>query len=201
MSGTKSVVLVDAGGSNTGSVLYALQRLGASAHVSSDPAVIGSADRVVLPGVGTAPNGMARLNQAGLLDLMRSLTQPVLGICLGMQLLYEHSEEGPADGLGAVPGSVRQFPQVPGLRVPHMGWNRLEIVRDDPLLHGLPGDAYAYFVHSFAAPVSAASIATSLHGEQFTAVLRRGNFSGTQFHPERSGSVGARILHNFLELE
>ena len=200
MSQQQSVVLVDAGGSNTGSVLYALERLGVSAHVSRDPAEIGSADRIVLPGVGTAANGMARLRQGSLLDLLRSLSQPVLGICLGMQLLYERSAEGPSQGIGAVPGTVEPFPQAAGLRVPHMGWNRLEMVRDDPLLHGLPDGSYAYFVHSFAAPVSAASIAVSMHGGQFTAALRQDNFCGTQFHPERSGSVGARILRNFLEL-
>lgn len=200
MSRKQKVVLVDAGGSNTGSVLYALQRLGVSARVTQDPAIISAADRVVLPGVGTAANGMARLNQAGLLDVIRGLTQPVLGICLGMQLLYERSDEGAAEGIGIVPGTVGRFPAGSGLRVPHMGWNRLAVVRDDPLLAGLPADAYAYFVHSFAAPVASASSATSVHGGPFTAALSHRNFMGTQFHPERSGRVGARILQNFLEL-
>lgn len=200
MSQGRSVVLVDAGGSNTGSVLYALERLGASARISNDPETIRAAERVLLPGVGTAANGMARLQQAGLVEVIRSLSQPVLGICLGMQLLFERSEEGAVEGIGVVPGSVTHFPAQSGLRVPHMGWNRLDITRDDPLLHGLPHEAFAYFVHSFAAPVSGVSLATSVHGQPFTAALRQRNFFGTQFHPERSGQVGGRILRNFLEL-
>ena len=200
MSSGHSVVLVDAGGSNLGSVRHALARLGIASVVSADPEVIGTADRVLLPGVGTAMNGMKRLREAGLVNLVRSLTQPVLGICLGMQLLYEHSEEGGVEGLGIVPGIVERFEGGPGLRVPHMGWNRLQAVRESPLLHGLPADSYAYFVHGFAAPVSPATIATSVHGRTFTAALQHDNFWGTQFHPERSGHIGARILSNFLEL-
>ena len=195
-----SVVMVDAGGTNIGSVRYALQRLGVTAELSSDAAVVNSADRVLLPGVGAAGPGMARLRDSGLADVIRSLSQPVLGICLGMQLLYEGSSEGATDTLGLISGRLDQFEAAENLRIPHMGWNRLESLSDDPLLHGLGEDAYVYFVHSYRAAVSDDSIATSFHGTPFTAAVRRGNFWGTQFHPERSAAVGARVLRNFLEL-
>lgn len=192
------VVLVDAGGANIGSVLYALERLGASARLSSDPGEIGTADRVILPGVGTAAAGMARLRALGLVELVRALRQPLLGVCLGMQLLFESSEEGDVDCLGLLPGRVSRLSGAPGVRVPHMGWNALHVVADDPLLASLEGGARAYFVHGYAAPVTADTLATATHGATFAAVVRRGNRMGAQFHPERSASVGARLLENFL---
>lgn len=196
----KSVVLVDSGGTNIGSVRAAFERLGARAELSRDPQVISSADRVLLPGVGAAGPGMKQLRDSGLATLIRSLTQPVLGICLGMQLLFEGSEEGNVTGLGLVPGQVSAFRPAAGLRVPHMGWNRLQVLRDDPLLHGLGPDPYAYFVHSYRATLSADTTAATVHGEPFSAAVQRGNIRGTQFHPERSAAVGARIFRNFLEL-
>jgi imidazole glycerol-phosphate synthase subunit HisH len=195
-----SVVLVDAGGTNIGSVRYALQRLGVDAALTADAATIRAADKVILPGVGAAGPGMARLRELGLVELMRSLTQPVLGVCLGMQLLCAHSEEGDTACLGLIPAPVRRFVEAPGLRVPHMGWNRLAAKRSHPLLAGLGDDDQAYFVHSYAVPVGDWSLATSDYGEAFSAVIARGNFYGMQFHPERSAAVGAKLLQNFLAL-
>ena len=195
-----AVVLVDAGGTNIGSVRYALQRLGTDAELTSDAAAIRSADKVILPGVGAAGPGMARLRELGLVELMRSLTQPVLGVCLGMQLLCERSEEGDTECLGLIPATVRRFAEAPGLRVPHMGWNRLHAERDHPLIAGLGDDEWAYFVHSYAVPVGADTLATADFGGAFSAVVARGNFHGMQFHPERSAAVGAKLLKNFLEL-
>jgi glutamine amidotransferase len=195
-----SVVLVDAGGTNIGSVRYALQRLGVDAALTADAQAIRSADKVILPGVGAAGPGMARLRELGLVELMRSLAQPVLGVCLGMQLLCEHSEEGDTACLGVVPATVRRFIEQPGLRVPHMGWNRLQRRREHPLLAGLGEDDWAYFVHSYAVPPGDYALASADYGGEFACVISQGNFHGMQFHPERSAKVGARLLKNFLEL-
>ena len=195
-----SVVLVDAGGTNIGSVRYALQRLGVDAALTSDAASIRAADKVILPGVGAAGPGMARLRELGLIDVLRALTQPVLGVCLGMQLLCVHSEECEVDCLGLIPATVRRFVERPGLRVPHMGWNSLSVHREHPLLRGLRGDEQAYFVHSYAVPVGEWTLASADYGAPFSAVVTRGNFHGMQFHPERSAAVGAKLLTNFLDL-
>jgi imidazole glycerol-phosphate synthase subunit HisH len=195
-----SVVLVDAGGTNIGSVRYALQRLGVDAALTADAATIRAADKVILPGVGAAGPGMARLRELGLAELLRSLKQPVLGVCLGMQLLCAHSEEGDTECLSLIPAPVRRFAEAPGLRVPHMGWNLLSAKQAHPLLAGLGGDEQAYFVHSYAVPVSDWTLATSDYGAAFSAVIARDNYYGMQFHPERSAAVGAKLLKNFLEL-
>ena len=195
-----SVVLVDAGGTNIGSVRYALQRLGVDAALTADAASIRAADKVILPGVGAAGPGMARLRELGLVDLLRSLIQPVLGVCLGMQLLCAHSQESDTECLGLIPASVRRFSVAPGLRVPHMGWNRLVAQQPHPLLTGLGADDQAYFVHSYAVPAGDYSLATTDYGGEFSAVIARDNFHGMQFHPERSAAVGAKLLQNFLEL-
>ena len=195
-----AVVLVDAGGTNIGSVRYALQRLGADAALTADAASIRAADKVILPGVGAAGPGMARLRQLNLIDTIRSLTQPVLGVCLGMQLLCAHSEEADVECLGLVPANVRRFEAGEGMRVPHMGWNRLDARSKHPLLAGLGNEDYAYFVHSYAVPVGDYSLATTSYGGDFSAVIASGNFHGMQFHPERSARVGARLLQNFLSL-
>lgn len=192
------VVLIDSGGANIGSVQYALERLGARAQLTADPETITKADRVILPGVGAAGPGMARLRELGLVDVVRGLTQPLLGVCLGMQLLFDSSEEAGTLCLGLIPGRVRKLAGGQGLRVPHMGWNGLQPLRDDPLLSGVTRDAQAYFVHSYAAPVSEDTVATATHGEDFAAVVRRGRCWGAQFHPERSAAVGAKLLENFL---
>jgi len=192
------VVLIDAGGANIGSVQYALERLGANARLSADANAIASADRVILPGVGAAGAGMARLRELDLVAVVRGLTQPLLGICLGMQLLFESSEENETECLGLLPGQVRKLAGGEGRRVPHMGWNALQQRRTDPLLAGIPEGGQAYFVHSYAAPVGDATLATATHGETFAAVVRHGRCWGAQFHPERSAAVGARLLENFL---
>ncbi|HMM66190.1 MAG TPA: imidazole glycerol phosphate synthase subunit HisH [Dokdonella sp.] len=192
------VVLVDAGGTNIGSVRYALERLGIDAQASNDARRIRQASHVILPGVGAAGPGMHRLRSGGLVDVLRQLQQPVLGVCLGMQLLFEHSEEGDTTCLGVIPGRVRRIAHAPGRRVPHMGWNRLDAVREDPLLAGLPDNAYAYFVHGYAAASDAHTVASTDYGVPLAAIVRHRNFCGMQFHPERSAGVGATLLRNFL---
>jgi imidazole glycerol-phosphate synthase subunit HisH len=193
--------IIDSGGANLASLQYALERLGARTVVTCDPAVISQAPRVLLPGVGAAADAMRRLTAAGLTGLLPTLKQPVLGICLGMQLLFTASEEGSTTCLGILPDTVRRLTPKQGLPVPHMGWNQLVPLTPDPLLEGIRRDDYAYFVHSFAAGVSGHTLATAEYGEPLTAVVRRGNFWGTQFHPERSAATGARILANFLGVE
>ena len=193
-------VIIDSGGANLASLQFAFERLGARTHVTTDAGEIASAARVVLPGVGAAADAMQRLHHAGVAALLPELEQPVLGICLGMQLLFAHSEEGSTDCLGILPETVRRLRPAPGLPVPHMGWNQLEQVRDDPLLEGIAANEYVYFVHSYAAPVSGITLATAAYGIPVSAVVRKGNFWGTQFHPERSAATGARVLANFLRL-
>ncbi|MGC5584839.1 imidazole glycerol phosphate synthase subunit HisH [Ornithinimicrobium sp. W1679] len=199
MSPPLRVALVDGGGTNIGSVSYALERLGAAPRLTADPAEILAADRVVLPGVGAAGAGMARLRGSGLEDVLRQVQAPLLGVCLGMQLLFDRSaEDGGTTTLGLVPGEVVPIPAAPGVRVPHMGWNRLDDLVQDPLLAGIDPGERAYFVHSFAAPVGPSTLASTTHGTTFSAVVRAGLRWGAQFHPERSGRVGARLLRNFL---
>lgn len=192
------VVLVDSGGANIGSLRHALARLGVDACLSGDAEQIRRASHVILPGVGAAGSAMARLRELGLVEVLRSLSQPLLGICLGMQLLYESSDEGEVECLGLLPGHVRRLKAAPGLRVPHMGWNRLRRHRASPLLQGIADGAQVYFVHGFAAPVQSECVASSEHGEMFAAVVQSGCMAGAQFHPERSGALGAHLLANFL---
>ncbi|KAB7768154.1 imidazole glycerol phosphate synthase subunit HisH [Xanthomonas maliensis] len=194
------VALIDAGGANLGSVRYALERLGVQARVVRDAAGLEGAERVILPGVGAAPEAMARLQAQGLIAPLQQLQVPLIGICLGMQLLFEHSEEGDVDCLGLLPGIVRHMTPALGIRVPHMGWNRLLPLRESPLIAGLPERSSAYFVHGYAAPVTADTVAACDHGGLFTAVVQQGLRCGAQFHPERSAETGARILRNFLEM-
>ncbi len=193
-----TVAVIDSGGANLGSVVHALHRLGAECTLTREVDEIRSAERVILPGVGSAGAAMAALREAGLVEVISELTQPVLGICLGLQLLFEHSEEGDCDCLGLLPGKVERLSVQADQRLPHMGWNQLQWQQpDDPLAAGLSGDEWFYFVHSYAAPVDAA-VASSSHGQRFAAVVRRGNFAACQFHPEKSATAGARLLHNFL---
>ncbi|AKU49995.1 imidazole glycerol phosphate synthase subunit HisH [Xanthomonas arboricola pv. juglandis] len=194
------VALIDAGGANLGSVRYALERLGVEARLVRDAAGLQGAQRVILPGVGAAPEAMSRLRAQGLVEPLRQLQVPLIGICLGMQLLFEHSEEGDVDCLGVLPGIVRHMTPALGIRVPHMGWNQLVPMRDSALLAGLPERASAYFVHGYAAPMTADTVAACDHGGLFTAVVQHGLRCGAQFHPERSAETGARILRNFLEM-
>ena len=197
------IAIIDSGGANIASVTFALERCGATATLTTDAEMIASADKVILPGVGAAPVAMAQLQKAGLVDCIRGLTQPVLGICLGMQLLFERSEEGDTALLGLIPGTVGAFQPAPGLSIPHMGWNRLlptAGAATNPLLEGIDDGAHVYFVHSYFAPVSGDTVAACRYGADFTALVAHVNFMGAQFHPERSGPIGARILQNFLEL-
>jgi glutamine amidotransferase len=196
---SKTIAIIDSGGANIASLRAALARLGADSVVTTDHGVIQRAPRVLLPGVGSAHNAMLRLRGAGLERLIPTLKQPLLGICLGMQLLFDRSDEGPVNCLGVIPGSIGKLQSEPGRPVPHMGWNQMTQVRTDPLLDGVSSLDYVYFVHSFAAPTSSATVAITDYGVALTAVARRDNFCGTQFHPERSGVVGARILANFLK--
>jgi glutamine amidotransferase len=194
-----TIAVVDSGGANIASVLHALGRLGVEPAFTADPVVIRGAERVLLPGVGAAGHAMDVLRQNGLVDVIRSLSQPVLGICLGMQLLFEASEEDDASLLGLIPARLGRLPEADRLRVPHMGWNAIRTRAADPLTTGLD-EKWFYFVHSYAAPIGDWTLATSHHGSTFSAVVRRNNFSGAQFHPERSAAAGARLLRNFLEM-
>ncbi len=195
------IAVIDNGGGNVASVRFALERLGVRPVLTTDAGTIEGAERVILPGVGAAADAMQRLAASGLDRLIPTLRQPVLGICLGMQLLFEASEEGATDCLGILKGVARRIPDGPGRPVPHMGWNRLEPTRASALLAGIEPGAYAYFVHSFALPIGADTLASSDYGGPFTAVAARGNFHGVQWHPERSAAAGARLLANFLSLD
>ena len=201
-----TLAIIDSGGANISSVMHALKRLGAEPVFTADAAVIRSAQRVILPGVGAAGAAMDRLRELGLVECIRQLQQPVLGICLGMQLLFENSDESRQDEsrvqcLGIIPGTLQKLKPSPGIRVPHMGWNTTTVMRDDALLSGLPEQPWFYFVHSYRAPIGASTLATCQHGEPFAAIVRQGNFYGAQFHPERSARSGARLLANFLEIQ
>ena len=198
------VALVDAGGANIGSVLFALQRLGVEATLTGDAGLIREADRVILPGVSPAAMVMGRLRELDLVETLRTLERPLLGVCVGMQLLYERSEEGDVECLGLIPGKVMKLPASSAIRVPHMGWNTLQPLRgsslgDSSLSEGIEAGDRAYFVHSYAAPVTTDCLLSSDHGLAFAAVAQRGRVAGAQFHPERSAKVGARLLRNFLE--
>ncbi len=194
-----SVVVVDSGGANLASVMHALRRAGVEAPVTADAAQIRDAEKVILPGVGAAGASMRRLREKNLVDVLRALTQPVLGLCLGMQLLFERSEENDAECLGVIPGKILLLPSLPDLPVPHMGWNSLQPLGAHPLLNGLEKKAHAYFVHSYYAPADPAyTIAATDYGVAIAAMVASGNWMGCQFHPERSAQVGAQILKNFV---
>ncbi len=193
------VVLLNSGGSNYTSLQAAFERLGASCQQSADPERIRTASHVVLPGVGSAESAMSAITAQHLAPLIASLKQPLLGICLGMQILYESSEESDIRCLGLLPGKVQKLAPSPGIRIPHMGWNTIRNRSLHPLLHGLDGADF-YFVHSYAAPPGSDTLAVCQHGQEFTAVVGHGNRMGVQFHPERSGEQGQQLLGNFLAL-
>ena len=192
-----AVIRYNAG--NVQSVMNTLSRFGAKAVLTDDPDVIRDADKVIFPGVGEAGSAMRYLNEHGLSVLIRSLKQPFLGICLGMQLMCSFSEEGNTECLGIFPETIHQFPKGQGFKVPHMGWNTISNL-SGPLFTGLENESYVYFVHSFYVPLSSYTTAeTEYGGIKFTSALSRGNFHGVQFHPEKSGDCGMEIIRAFLE--
>ncbi len=197
-----ALAVVDYGAGNLGSLVAALERRGAPFRVTGDADEVAAADATIFPGDGAFGATMRALRARGLDVALRSSIaagKPFLGICVGMQILFESSTElGGARGLGVFPGEIARFQQAP--RVPHMGWNRLERVGEHPFLAGLGDDEYAYFLHSYRAPVGAATVAACGHGERFSAIVASGNVVGTQFHPEKSQGTGAKLLDNFLQL-
>ncbi|KQY84904.1 imidazole glycerol phosphate synthase subunit HisH [Brevundimonas sp. Root1423] len=195
------VTVLAYGAGNVASVRFALERLGATVRLTADPDEVAQAERLILPGVGAAGYAMSRLRDLDLVEAVRVFQRPLLGVCLGQQLLFETSDEGGGtELLGLIPGRVTALTPGPGLPVPHMGWSRLSQIRDDPLLEGVPDQAYAYFVHGFVCPDGPATLARADYGGPVPAVVRQGNRWGCQFHPERSAAAGARILKNFLEM-
>jgi imidazole glycerol-phosphate synthase subunit HisH len=200
---TRDVVIIENGGANIASLQFALERLNVASSLTAEPQRIRTASHVILPGVGAAADAMQRLRERQLHTLLPELRQPVLGICLGMQLLFEASDEGGDSGvqcLGIIPGRARKFAPAAGRPVPHMGWNTLQVHRPSALLRDFAPDAYAYFVHSYALDINDATIASTSYGISFSACVEWRNFYGTQFHPERSAAVGSSLLQNFLAL-
>ncbi len=186
------IAVINSGVANISSVVFALNRLGFEATVTRDIKTIVSADKVILPGVGAAAVTMKNLHEFGLIPVIQQLTQPVLGVCLGMQLLFESSSEGDVDCLGIIPGKITKMTG-DDLIIPHMGWNTLNFVHASPF-----ENQYVYYVHSFYAEVSEYTVATTTYGKPFTAIVKKDNFQGMQFHPERSGDVGEKLLMNFI---
>ncbi len=195
-----SVAIIDSGGANIASLLFAFERLGVDAELTTSAATIQSARRVILPGVGAARDAMQRLQDAGLTDTIRNLRQPVLGICLGMQLLCEASEEEDVECLGILPGVARKLDASAGFAVPNMGWCATTMTANHPLIEGIDNGSWFYYLHSYALPLSSATIATANHRQAFSAMVCQDNFVAAQFHPERSSTAGAQLLRNFLEL-
>lgn len=193
-----NLVIIDTGCANLSSVKFAFDRLGIQAEISRDLAKIKSADKLLLPGVGTAIAAMKNLQDRQLIETIQNATQPMLGICLGMQLMTEFSSEGNVDTLRLMNGKTELIPNT-GLPLPHMGWNRVRYAVDHPLFAGIEQDSHFYFVHSYAVLPNENTIATSNYGVDFSAAIASKNFYGVQFHPERSGKNGAQLLKNFVE--
>ncbi|MEC6897524.1 imidazole glycerol phosphate synthase subunit HisH [Photobacterium piscicola] len=206
------VVIIDTGCANVSSVRFAIERLGYQVQISKDPQVVLTADKLFLPGVGTASEAMHNLEQRDLVSLVKQVTKPLLGICLGMQLLGKESQEHGQNGNDIIPclalcdASVEKI-QAEGLPLPHMGWNTITPEDNHPLFKDIPAGSYFYFVHSYAMPVfdntaqqGGKTIASAQYGQSFTAAVQSGNYYGVQFHPERSSKAGAQLIKNFLEL-
>jgi glutamine amidotransferase len=197
-----NIVIVDTGVANISSVKFAFERLSITPLVSSNPEVIKQADRVVIPGVGSAPYAMKLLKQKRLISVLKVLKQPVLGICLGMQLLYETLDEGGlhVEGLGLLKGKVTLL-NTKKNPSPHMGWNKLSFTKGDDFLNGIKEGSYVYFVHSYAAAITNNTLAKTSYGTDFSSIVKKNNIYGCQFHPERSSKVGANILENFMKIK
>lgn len=192
------VAIVKYNAGNVQSVIYALNRLGVNPVVTDDPELLNSADKVIFPGVGEAKTAMTYLRERGLDKVIVNLKQPVLGICLGLQLMCKHSEENDVECLGIFDVEVKRFPQN-GLKVPQMGWNKITDFKG-PLLQELPDNSYVYFVHSYYAALSEYTAAQTDYAVPFSASLQKDNFYAMQFHPEKSSDIGSQILKNFIEL-
>ena len=195
-----SLIIVDTGCANLSSVKFAFERLDIKAFISANPSEITSADKVLIPGVGAAPYAMTQIKERGLLETLQNLSQPTLGICLGMQLLFDTLTEGDVEtqGLGLIPGRVGPL-DTKGAPSPHMGWNALNVSKESALLGGINTGDYAYFVHSYAVPLGDYTVASATYGEEFSAIVQHKNVMGCQFHPERSSAIGAKILSNFAK--
>lgn len=194
------ITIIDYGGANLSSLIYSLNRLGVTAQISREAKVIKNSSHIILPGVTSAHTAMKNLADFDLIEVIRSLTQPVLGICLGMQILFDHSDEGDIQCLKIIPGTVKKLIPAENLTVPHMGWNTIENISDDSIMQGIPELSYVYFVHSYAVATGLHTSAVTKHSAMFSAAVKYKNFFGTQFHPERSGAIGSLIIKNFLEL-
>ena len=191
------IVIINYGAGNIQSILFAIERLGFQAILTNDPVVIQQADKVIFPGVGEASYAMSKLKESGLDSLIPNLKQPVLGICLGMQLMCNHSEEGNTDGLGIFDANVVRFSN--NVKVPQMGWNQIYNLKS-PLFEGIKNNEYMYLVHSYYVPNCDEAIAVTNYDIEYASALQKNNFYGTQFHPEKSGDIGEHILGNFLKL-
>jgi glutamine amidotransferase len=201
---SQNITIIDTGCANLSSVVFALRRLGIEPVISNDEAILRKSDKLILPGVGTAQAAMKNLKERNLPEIIKSLNKPLLGICLGMQMLAQFSDESMVEGeivncLGIVNGGIKLL-QAQNLPLPHMGWNQVFTKKECPLFKDIKDGSYFYFVHSYALEVSDDTAATSNYGQQFTAVVQKDNFFGAQFHPEKSGAVGAKFLENFIKL-
>ncbi|ESU18825.1 imidazole glycerol phosphate synthase subunit [Flavobacterium cauense R2A-7] len=191
------IAIIDYDSGNTQSVLFALESLGFTGIITKDKDEITTADKVIFPGVGEAGSAMKKLQESGLDLVIPTLQQPVLGICLGMQLMCNTTEESNTKGLGIFEVNVLKFPNT--VKVPQMGWNTIYNL-NSPLFTGIPENEYLYLVHSFYAPLNENAIAVTQYGQEYASALQKENFYGVQFHPEKSGKIGAQILSNFLSL-
>lgn len=195
----QDIVVIDYNAGNIQSVLFALERIGVHAKLTSNPDIISSADKVIFPGVGEASSTMNYLKKTGLGDVVKSLQQPVFAICIGQQLLCDYSEEGDTNCLGVIPASVLKFTQKDDIRIPHMGWNQINKL-EGPLFEGVPDDSFVYFVHSYYTEVNPFTTAVTEYSVPFSAAMQKDNFYSCQFHPEKSADIGEIILRNFIGL-
>ncbi len=193
--------IIDYGAGNTKSIKNLLNRLGKAYVLTADPTLIKSSDRLILPGVGHALSAMDALKRTELIPILKAYNKPFLGICLGMQLMYEFSDEGNATCLGLVPGTVKRFDKHGNLKVPHMGWNTIKTDETNPIFRGLPNESFMYFVHSYYAEISDQTIASCDYIKPFSAAIQYRNYFGVQFHPEKSGLMGQTIIENFLKIK
>jgi glutamine amidotransferase len=202
MSRSSGIIgIVDYGAGNIRSVVNALKRLEIDAVVSADRSELDRADKLILPGVGEARSAVAALAHVGLLEWLKDLQKPFLGICLGMQILFDHSTERATDCLGIIPGTIEHFKiQSPNVKIPHIGWNQVETEAANPLFQNIRSGEYFYFVHSYRAPLVSETIGYTEYGVRFTSAVQKDNYYGVQFHPEKSGTAGLLMLRNFITL-